>query len=98
MLIWLKNAPNADKMLELLSQSQFHEKITTYIDHNICTHLDGFDKKYVQENACEPHILSSRPPDPRQLNWKEVSTSMEWRLARAHQVHVCKSSTCLQKN
>jgi Helitron helicase-like domain at N-terminus len=35
MLIWLKNAPNADEMLELLSLSQFHEKVAAYINHNI---------------------------------------------------------------
>ena len=23
---------------------------------------------------------------------------MEWKLARAHQVHVCKTSTCLRRN
>jgi hypothetical protein len=29
MLIWLQIAPNADEMLELLSLSQFHEKVAS---------------------------------------------------------------------
>jgi hypothetical protein len=35
MLIWLKHAPNADEMLELLSLGHFWEKIATFINHNI---------------------------------------------------------------
>lgn len=49
MLIWLKNAPNSDEMLELLTQSHFRDKIATFIDHNIRTHLDGFNEEYVNE-------------------------------------------------
>lgn len=63
LLIWLKNAPNAEEMLELLTQPVFHEKIATYIDHNIRTHLDGFDEDYVKNNQRERHISYSRPPN-----------------------------------
>ena len=98
MLIWLKNAPNSDEMLELLTQSHFRDKIATFIDHNIRTHLDGFDEEYVNGTNREPHISYSRPPDPRSENWKEEVEFVERKLARAHQVHVCKTSTCLRKN
>ena len=33
MLLWLKNASDADEMLELLQQAQFHERIALYINH-----------------------------------------------------------------
>ena len=98
MLVWLKHAPNADEMLELLTQSQFREKIATYIDHNIRTHLDGFDEEYVANSEREPHISFSRPPNPANDNWASERKIMERKLARAHQVHVCKPSTCLRRN
>ena len=98
LLIWLKNAPNAEEMLELLTQPVFREKIATYIDHNIRTHLDGFDEDYVKNNQRERHISYSRPPNPHDSNWKEERKKMEWKLARAYQVHVCKTSTCLRRN
>lgn len=50
MLIWLKHAPDANEMLELLTQTVFHEKIAQYINFNIRTHLDGFDENYVQNS------------------------------------------------
>ena len=98
MLLWLKNAPNADEMLQLLQQPQFHKRIATYIDHNIQTHLDSFDKEYVWNNSCQSHILFLRPPNPCQSNWEWERSTMERDLARAHQVHICKMSTCLCKN
>ena len=98
MLLWLKHAPNADEMLELLTQPQFRDKIARYINHNIRTDLDGFDDEYVRSNERERHISFSRPPDPRTQDWEENVKTMEWKLARAHQVHVCKMSTCLRRN
>ena len=35
MLLWLKNTPNANEMLQLLQQAQVHERIALYINHNI---------------------------------------------------------------
>jgi ribosomal protein S17E len=98
MLVWLKNAPNADEMLELLTQSNFREKLANYITHNIRTHLEGFDEEYVKNSQRDPHTSFSRPPDPRSENWEKEVKEREWILARAHQVHVCKMSTCLQRN
>ena len=98
MLLWLKNTPNADEMLELLWQPQFHEKIVTYISFNIWTHLDGFDKEYMQNNGRQSHISFLRPPNPCQSNWQGERSTMECNLARAHQVYVCKKWTCLCKN
>lgn len=97
-LMWLKNAPNAEEMLELLRQSDFRDNIATYIDHNIRTHLEGFDEEYVKRTDREQHISFSRPPNPHDVNWHEQIVSAERKLARAHQVHVCKTSTCLRRD
>ena len=63
-LVWLKNAPNAEEMLELLTQPEFRERIASYIDHNIRTHLEGFDDGYVKNSEQERLITFLRPPDP----------------------------------
>ena len=39
MLLWLRHAPNADEMLELLTHADFCEKIAKYMEFNIQTHL-----------------------------------------------------------
>jgi hypothetical protein len=98
MLLWLKHAPNADEMLELLKQVEFRERIARFIDCNIRTHLDGFDEDYVSHSERERHISFSRPPDPQNTDWGKERELVERKLARAHQVHVCKVSTCLRRN
>ena len=98
MLVWLKHVPNADEMLELLMNVIFREKIAQYIDYNIRTHLEGFGEAYVRDNERQRHDSFSRPPNPCEDEWKTALEENEWKLARAHQVHVCKLSTCLQRN
>lgn len=98
MLLWLKHSPNADEMIDLLRQVEFREKILVYINHNVHTHLEGFDEDYVENTVREQHTSFSRPPDPRQSNWEAEMKMKERKLARAHQVRVCKISTCLCRN
>jgi hypothetical protein len=97
-LLWLKHASNANEMLEFLTQPGFCEKIAKYVEYNIQTHLKGFDDEYVAKTGREKHISYSRPPNPRSNQWKAEMKVVEQNLARAHQVHVCKPTTCLQKN
>ena len=59
--------------------------------------MDRFDERYVEESVRERHTSFSRPPDPRGSNWEEELKDAEWKLARAHQIHICKMNTCLQK-
>jgi Helitron helicase-like domain at N-terminus len=98
MLLWLKHAPNADQMLELLMQPEFHEKVAKYVEFNIRTHLDNFNEEYVAKSERTKHISYSRPPNPEGNQWKTEMREMERNLARTHQVHICKPSTCLCKN
>ena len=62
------------------------------------SHLDGFDDHYVENTDRERHISYLRPPNPRSDHWKLDVNVMERKLARAHQVYVCKMSTCLCRN
>ena len=52
-------------VLQVGSKTMCSNKIATFVDHNICTHLDRFVKEYVNEMNREPHISYSRPPDPQ---------------------------------
>lgn len=70
MLLWLKHAPNADEMLSLLTQTEFHERVARYVEFNIRTHLDGFDDQYVHNTEQEKHISYSRPPNPHNDSWQ----------------------------
>ena len=56
MLLWLRYAPNADEMLELLTHADFCEKVAKYVEFNIQTHLDGFNDEYVKHNEHEGHV------------------------------------------
>ena len=98
MLVWLRDAPNADEMLELLTQPEFRDRIATYIGDIVRTDLEGFDEHFVERTESERHISYSRPPNPAKSNWKNEMGVMERKLARALQVHVCKASTCLRRN
>ena len=59
MLLWLRHAPNANEMLELLTHTDFCEKVAKYVEFNIRTHLDGFDDEYVDHNKREGHVSYS---------------------------------------
>ena len=49
----------------------------------------------MERTEIERHISYSRPPNPARSNWRDEMGVMERKLARALQVHVCKSLTCL---
>ena len=98
MLLWLKNAPNADEMVRLLREEGFRNQIKEYIQNTIRTHLDGFNEQYVQSHPRETGVTYSRPPNTSAPDWDDKTITMERKLARAYQVHVCKQSTCLRTN
>jgi hypothetical protein len=77
MLIWLKDAPNADETQTLLKGKLFHEKIKACIKANIRAHLDGFDIETVQSMPQESQLPYSRLPDPESPDWEDQICTLE---------------------
>jgi hypothetical protein len=98
MLLWLKHTLNANEMLDLLTWPDLCKKIAEYVDFNIHTHLDDFNNEYVSQIKPIKHSSHLRPPNPHGNQWKTEVREMKQHLARVHQVHVCKMSTCLCRN
>lgn len=98
MLAWLKNVPNADEMMELLHDIDFRERIVKYLKASIHADLEGFDEKFVESTSRPSGVTYSRPIDPDIGRWKERFMDEERKMARAYQVHICKTTTCLRRN
>lgn len=97
MFVWLKNAPSADEMLDLLTQPSFRAKVKTYIQHTFHAHVDGISSdEDVHSIPAEAEIGYSRPPDPSSVSYDEDFSAFERRVARTKQVHTCKKFKCLR--
>jgi hypothetical protein len=98
MLLWLKHAPNAEEMHELLKGVVFHDRVVAYIRENIWAHLDGFGYDTICTMRRETELAYSRPADPDSPSWQAEMDDMERHLVRSQQIHTCKTSTCLKIN
>jgi hypothetical protein len=98
MLAWLTDVPNADEMVMLLRNEEFRERIVKYLKANIHCDLEGFNEEFVDQSTRQTNVGYSRPLDPDEGRWNERFKETEKMLARAYQVHVCKTTTCLRRN
>ncbi len=98
-ILWLKDAPNTDEMHDLLQKEDFRGKMKSYIESVICADLPGVendsDLKSIRKGS---HLAYARLPDPSKDNYEAERKKMERELARAQQVHTCKTATCLKLN
>jgi len=97
MLLWLANTPNAEEMHEKLQEECFREQIQTYINANVCTHLDDLGEQDIKSMLRNSELPYSRPPDPQQADWAEKTHQLECQLVRSQQVHTCSIGTCLRR-
>jgi len=96
LIIWLENAPNSDKMNEMLSSPDFHAKVSEYIQANLCAYIPGLDSKdTIQAIPCEKEITFNCPPNPDSMTYDKDLAEFELRLARTEQIHTCKVRRCL---
>lgn len=96
MFLWLKNAPNGHEMKTFLKNSDFRERMTSYIKANIRAHVDGYDEEMTTTMPRETHLSYGRPPNPDGEDWKEKMKDLELRLVRLLQTHTCKRAMCLR--
>ena len=97
MLLWLANAPNVKEMHTMLQEEGFRDQIRTYIKANVRAHLDDLGEQDIKSMPRNSELAYSRPPDPRQPDWKAKTHQLERQLARSQQVHTCTFGTCLRK-
>lgn len=95
-LLWLKDAPTMEEMEHLLQQSDFHERVKTFIHANIRAYLPGLESvESVSRIPNEVDVAYSRPPQPGCDGYNEEVAIYERRVARAKQLHTCESRRCL---
>ena len=65
LLLWMKNTPSGDEIVELLKSEDFREHIVAYIKANLRAYLPGLETaKTVKQIPLEKEIAYSRPPNP----------------------------------
>ena len=95
MLLWLKGAPNADGMRELLTSEAFREKARSFISANIHADIEGKDGNSILAIPRQSKVAFSRPIDPRKPTYDNDKKLVVKNLARIVQVHQCGQS-CLK--
>jgi hypothetical protein len=98
MLLWLRHAPTATEMKELLQQDAFRDRLKNFIKANIRAHVDGLDEEGIKATRREKGIAYSRPPDPDSPTYEEEAATFTKRVVRSQQVHTCQRNTCLRLN
>lgn len=89
MLLWLKGSVTSSHMKDLLTQEDFRGRVKRFIHSNIKADLPGYVGTNVLAIPKQNTIAFSRPVDPRQPRYKELSEEAELKLARTVQVHQC---------
>jgi hypothetical protein len=97
MLLWLVGSPNADEMNNLLQGPSFRQRIITFIQENIRSHLDAFGIDEIRAMRAETALPYSRPPNPDDNDWLTQVEITERCIVRSHQIHTCTRNTCLVK-
>lgn len=99
MIVWLKDAPTAEEMDQLLKDEAFREKVKAFIRLNIRAHIDGLgSKEEVDATPRQRGVGFCRPPDPDGVDFEVQRNALEKAVVRSLQVHTCKRTTCLRFN
>ena len=99
LIVWLKNTPTADEILELLKGEEFRERVKTFIRANVRACAEGLETDEAVKNMPnEADIAYSRPPHPDSEDYENQIKLYEVRLARAKQVHTCELRRCIVYN
>lgn len=96
LLIWLKHAPSADEMHELLLSEEFCAHIVAYIHANLQAYLPGLESaNSVKQLPKEKDIAYNHPPNPRDPDYSNQLCLFKLCMAHTTQVHTCKVDRCL---
>ena len=96
MQVWLEDAPTSSQMHEMLQDEHFRSRVCKYIDANIHAYIPGGESstsiKMIQN---EVDIGYGRALDPDDTFFSIKNQELEYRVARAKQIHKCEVGTCL---
>ncbi len=96
MLIWLKNAPTSDELMELLKSDVFRAKMCAFIKANVRAYCPGLESaESVKKIPSDQGVGFNRPLHPDSPTFTEDMNTRELGLARTLQVHTCKIRRCL---
>lgn len=97
MLLFLKNAPSASEMRELLKSHEFRQKVSKYIEANIHAFIPGMSTaEEIYSEPVEKEVAYSRPPDTNSPDFEVEFRRMEKKIARSQQLHSCDEKRCLR--
>ncbi|THU78170.1 hypothetical protein K435DRAFT_700671 [Dendrothele bispora CBS 962.96] len=95
-LLFLKHTPSADQILEFLRSEEFRARIVDYIRANFRAYLPSLDSaESVSAFPKDHEVAFNRPPKPQSLDYEQQLRDLEFRVARAEQLHTCKKRVCL---
>lgn len=81
-LIWLKNTPTGDELVDLFKSEAFCTKVTAFIKANMCAYCPGLESaESVKAIPSDQGVGYNRPLDPDSLTFEEDAQVMELKLA-----------------
>ncbi|OCH94197.1 hypothetical protein OBBRIDRAFT_832024 [Obba rivulosa] len=98
-IIWLKNTPSSDKMLRLLKNASFRDKVIAFIQRNVCAYLPGLESaESVAAIPVEKDIAYNRPLNPAAQDYEVTVWQFKLHLVWSEQIHSCKLGRCLKSD
>ena len=94
-ICWMKGAPSADRIRELLTVDDFRGKIVKFIGSCIRSDIKGADGSEIRAMKREDSVSFSRPVNPQENEYSVRCQKAEEKLARAVQIHSCTREACL---
>lgn len=96
LLVWLRDAPTAEEMKELLHSEAFRTKVAAFIQAHFRSHLDGLSSvDDLLRVPANPEVAFCRPPHPDENGYEEKFKKLEMEVVRTKQIHSC-SRACLR--
>jgi hypothetical protein len=97
MLIWLEASPSGEELITLLSDQNFKDKVKNFITQNIKACCPGTSSiEDVRSTPVAKSVAWTTLPKPKNdQKYREVMQELEFRVARAKQIHSCKPLACL---
>lgn len=89
MLLWLRGAPTATRMKDLLQSDAFQQRMATFISNNIRASIEKDVDEDSYDLPNDSSISYARPVHPHSTNYETEHKRVQQRLAKVVQTHKC---------